>query len=375
MCVAVVAAVLTALCPDAKAAPKARSAKKNVRLVVNGISPGQYITDHEWGYVRIEVGAEAERQEAPRRKQPRSARTALKVKVDGREAAYRLLDSRTGIEHKRPYTYLTLGVPLGEPGPKSITLVLGSQSLTIPVVFAPAGHIEMAGLFDEQAVFGGKPVPMEWFGCYLVRESVRATINGRECAVEVTGQDVAMHLIEARTKPADCIVSGKNTISIEAVDVMGNVRERKVSFRYYPENKVIVGDVFVVSLGTEESEGRPIFDATVDGASIVKRQDLTARPGPEMMGGQMLLASGRTLLNRFEAIAPGEGVIRMSEKQHRTGHGPGKGEYPHSRADAGPGSQGRQEGRGRSHAQANRSRRSVHVSAPRGLGPGPGPGR
>jgi hypothetical protein len=105
---------------------------------------------------------------------------------------------------------------------------------------------------------------------------------------------------------------------MEAIDVRGTRMEKKTSFLCYPDNKVKIGDAFVLSLGTEEPMGGPFLDAIVEGTSLVKRQDMSMRSGPERIGGQTMLPSGRIVLKRFEAVAPGESIIRLSEKQYRT---------------------------------------------------------
>ena len=226
--------------------------------------------------------------------------------------------TRTGYEGKKAFSYRTLGLSLGEPGPRSITVLLDGQSRTIPVVFDPAGQLDISGLCDDQAIFGRKEFLVEWLGSYVARESIRATVNGKEVPVEVTGKDDTLHLLEGRLGPVAGIDPGKNTIVIEGVDVRGIRRKRRVSFRYYPENTVAVGDAFVLPLGAQEPAGGPFFDVKIEGTSLVKRQDLTARPGPVRFGGQTTLSSEKTVLSRFEAVSAGESIIRTSEKQSRT---------------------------------------------------------
>ena len=77
-----------------EAAPPARSkhSPTGVRLVINKITPGQSVTDHDWGLVRLEVGVETRRLPALR-KQSKMRRSVLRVKVDDKEVPYQLLDS------------------------------------------------------------------------------------------------------------------------------------------------------------------------------------------------------------------------------------------------------------------------------------------
>lgn len=306
--------LLGALC---EAAPQSRAGNRQpVRLVINGIAAGQKITDHDWGFVRLEVGVEARRPPAVR-KQLKQKRSALGVKIDGADAPYRLLDSRTGYEGGKAFSYRTLGVAPGSPGPHSITVLVGRRSRTIPVVFDPAGRLEIPGLCEDQAIFGKKTLDLQWFGCYLAAGSVKAWVNGREIPAEPTGADERLRLVEGRVALGGSIEPGRNTLLMEGTDIRGGRQEKSVPFYYYPDNRVTVGDAFVVSLGDQEPTGRPFFEVEVEGTSVVKGRDLSVRPGPERLGGETAPPSGKTVLSRFEAVAPGESVIRTSEKQHR----------------------------------------------------------
>jgi len=303
---------------NAMASPASKNGARNVRLLVKNIAPGQEISDQDWGLVRIEVGVETNR--APSMgKRSRSPHSALRVKVDDKEVSCTLEGSRTGYEGKKAYTYRTLGVPLGStPGPRTITVSLNGLSKTVSVFYRPAGRLEICGLYDDQALFGRGDVKINWLGSYLVKESIRAFVNGKEIPPEMGVVEGRPELVEGRVTPRDTLVTGTNTVRIEATDIRGDKRQREIKLHYYPENRVGLGDRFVLSLGLGEPKGGPFYDAVVDGGSLAKKEDLSASPGPERMGGQMVFPDGRVALARFQAIAEGESIIRTRERQYLT---------------------------------------------------------
>jgi hypothetical protein len=302
----------------AMAAPASKDRGRDVRLLVKNIAAGQEISDHEWGLVRVEVGVERDRAPAVGRPS-RSARSALRVKVDGKEVPCALEGSRTGYEGKKAYTYRTLGVPFGStPGPRTITVSLNRLSKTVSVSYRPKGQLEICGLYDDQALFGPGDVVVNWLGCYLVKESIKVFVNGKEIPSEMGVVDGRPELVEGRVKPRDMLVTGTNTLRIEAVDIRGDRREREIHLHYYPENRVPLGDLFVLSLGLGEPKSGPFYDAVVDGGSLVKKEDLSGPPWPERMGGQLVVPGGRVALARFQAIAEGESIIRTTERQYPT---------------------------------------------------------
>ena len=300
------------------AAPASKERGRDVRLLVKNIAAGQEISDHEWGLVRVEVGVETERAPAMG-KASRSAHSALRVKVDNKEVPCTLLGARTGYEGKKAYAYRTLGVPLGStPGPRTITVSLNRLSKTVSVFYRPGGRLEMCGLYDDQALFGPGDVVVNWLGCYLVKESVKVFVNNKGVPSEMGAVEGRPELVEGRVRPRDLLVTGTNTVRIEAVDIRGDKRQREITLHYYPENRVRLGDQFVLSLGLGEPKSGPFYDAVVDGGSLVKKEDLSGPPWPERMGGQMVVPGGRVVLARFQAVAEGESIIRTTERQYLT---------------------------------------------------------
>jgi hypothetical protein len=314
-CVAIVA-LLFGVCRETAAAPLDGS-RNGLRLVVDKIAPGQTITDHDWGFVRLEIGVETEKRPIIR-KGGKSQRNRVEIRVDGKEARCQLIESRSGYEGKKAFSYRTLGLPLGEPGPHSVRVTVGRQSKTIPVVFEPSGQFDISGLCNDQAVFGKKDLEFQWFGSYLIPETIRASVNGREIPVEVSGADERLHLLEGRLGPIGKIEPGTNTLTLEGTDALGGRTKKSVAFHYYPDNRITVGDTFVLNVGIQEPAGKPYFQVSVEGLSVKKGDEMRGRTCPERLGGETVLPAGKAVLVRFEALAPGESTIRTSEKRHRT---------------------------------------------------------
>ncbi len=315
-CAFIVAFLL--LCGDVGAADNARDRGRPVQLVVRNISPGQDITDHEWGVVRMEVGVEKRR--APDvGKKLKSKRSPLRVKVDGREVSCYVMGSDTGYEGKNAYAYRTLGVRLGtQPGPRTITILYDNLVRTIPVNYRPSGQIEFTEFYDHQAIFGKKPVSIRWLGCYLLRESVKASVNGEPVSPDMAASVDMQEILDGSISPGERLRIGANSVKIEAVDIMGTKREKELVLHYYPDNRVPLGDAFALNLGVEESKSGPFYDAVVEGGSLVKKREFNMPPKPERIGSETVMPQGKAVLGWFEAVDRGESVITTRQKQYST---------------------------------------------------------
>jgi hypothetical protein len=288
------------------------------QLVVRNITPGQDVTDHEWGIVRLEIGLE--KKGAPdgggRTKVPRSP---LRVKVDNREVSCYVVDSAAGYDGKKTYAYRTVAIRLGaQPGPRVITVLYHGFVRSIPITYNPSGQLEFADLYDQQAILGSKPVTIRWFGCYLSKESVKISVNNEVVPADMDLPQDAPELLAGRISPGKKLKPGANKVRIEALDIRGNKREKDLVVHYYPDNRVPLGDEFALSLGTEEPKDGPFYDAVVEGGSIQRTRKLSRRPGPERMGGQMIIPPGKEVLAWFKAVRPGESTIATMVKQYST---------------------------------------------------------
>jgi hypothetical protein len=281
-----------------------------------GIIPGEKITHHEWGIVKLEVGVEAERPTAAP-KRPGSGRGPLRIKVGEKDVPFYLMGSRAGHVGDMAYLYRTVGIPLGGPGPKkTITVMLDNLSRSISVDYNPSGQLDLMGLSDNQAIFGSRDVVINWLACYIVKDSIRLFVNGREVAPDARPVEERPELLEGRISVGQKLVAGVNTVTVEGVDIQGSRRKREISLHYYPDNRVRLGDAFVLNLGLEDAKNGPFYEAVVEGASLVKEEDFSGPPGPERIGGRLLVPEGKTVLARFLAVKPGMSIIRTREKQH-----------------------------------------------------------
>jgi hypothetical protein len=302
----------------ARAATKPHDAYRSEKLIVRNITPGQDITDHEWGIVRIEMGVE-KRGAPDSGGKTKSARRPLTVKVDDREVGCYVIDSETGYDGKKTYAYRTVAVRLGaQPGPRVITVLYGGLVKSIPVTYNPSGQLEFADLYDHQAIFGSSPVKIKWFGCYLSKESVKISVNGEAAPAEMEVPQDAPELIAGRISPGEKLKPGLNKVKIEALDIKGNKCEKELVFRYYPDNRVPMGDEFALSLGLEEPKNGPFYDAVIEGESIKRTQRLGLRPGPERMGGQTIVPPGKAVIAWFKAVRSGESTIAITVRQCST---------------------------------------------------------
>jgi hypothetical protein len=288
------------------------------QLVVRNITPGQDVTDHEWGIVRLEIGLEKKGAPDNGRK-TKVPRSPLRVKVDNREVSCYVVDSATGYDGKKTYAYRTVAIRLGaQPGPRVITVLYHGLVKSIPVTYNPSGQLEFADLYDHQAILGNKPVTIHWFGCYLSKESVKISVNDEAVPADMDVPQDAPELLVGRISPGEKLKPGANKVKIEALDIRGNERERDLVFQYYPDNRVSLGDEFALSLGLEEPKNGPFYDAVVEGGSIQRTHQLGQRPGPERMGGQMIIPPGKAVLAWFKAVRPGESTIATMVKQYST---------------------------------------------------------
>ncbi len=301
------------------AAPRSPAASsKGAQLTVKNLRSGQEITEHTWGVIKLEVGVEADR--AANAGKKRQKRSPLKVKVDNKEVDCSVLDSSTGYGRGKGYAFKTIGVRVGgPPGPRSIMILFNGTSRTFDINYKPAGQIGFSNLYENQAFFGRKAIDVDWLACYLVKESIKVHVNGKETAPELSVPRDAPELVEGRMKLAEGVLRpGANRIKISAVDIYGVKQEKERVFYRYPDNKVNVGDTFTLCLGTEESRGGPFYDATVEGTSIVRKEALKLTPGPERMGGTTVVPPGHVVAVRFAAVKSGESTIRTKEKQRLT---------------------------------------------------------
>ena len=198
---------------------------------------------------------------------------------------------------------------------RSFTTVFPRAS---PSRTALRGSSNSLDLYDHQAILGNKPVTIHWFGCYLSKESVKVSVNNEAVPAEMDVPQDAPELLAGRISPGKKLKPGANKVRIEALDIRGIKRERDLVLQYYPDNRVPLGDEFVLSLGTEEPKGGPFYDAVVEGGSIQRTRNLSQRPGPERMGGQMITPPGKAVLAWFKAVRPGESAIAAMVKQYST---------------------------------------------------------
>ncbi len=159
---------------------------------------------------------------------------------------------------------------------------------------------------------------IHWFGCYLSKESVKISVNNEAVPVDMDLSLDAPELLAGRISPGKKLKPGANKVRIEALDIRGNKRQRDLVFHYYPDNRVPLGDEFSLSLGLEEPKNGPFYDAVVEGGSIQRTRRLDQRPGPERMGGQMIIPPGKAVLAWFKAVRPGESTIATMVKQYST---------------------------------------------------------
>ncbi len=315
MCAALCAALVCSTVTGHAAPRSAAPASKGAQLTVRNLRSGQEITEHTWGVVKLEVGVEADRAKSTGKN--RQKRSPLKVKVDNKEVDCTVLDSSTGYGRGKGYAFKTIGVRVGgPPGPRSITILFNGTSRTFDINYKPAGQIDFSNLYENQAFFGRKAVDVDWLACYLVKESIKVHVNGKEAAAELSVSRDAPELVEGRMKLAEGLLRpGANRVKISAVDIYGVKQEKERVFYRYPDNRVNVGDTFTLCLGTEESRRGPFYDAVVEGASIVKKEALKLTPGPERMGGTTVVPPGHVVAVRFAAVKSGESTIRTKEKQ------------------------------------------------------------
>jgi len=313
-CIMLVMLVLVSVV--ARGATQSHDRRPGEQLVVRNIVAGQDITSHEWGMVRLEVGIEKKGSPASGKKM-RSRRSPLKIKVDDKEVNCYVVSSSTGYEGKNTYAYKTVAIRLGsEPGPKIITVFHDGLVKSIPINYSPSGQLELTDLFDHQAIFGKNPVTIHWFGCYLARESVKVSINGKSLPPEMETPPDAPELLAGRISPGELLAPGANKLKIEAVDIKGAKQKREIVFQYYPENRVPMGDEFAIKLGLEEPQNGPFHEVAVQGKSILETHEVGLRPGPERMGGQTVVPPGKVLLAWFKAVRPGGSDIATKVKQY-----------------------------------------------------------
>jgi hypothetical protein len=286
------------------------------RLIVKNIGPGQDITSHEWGMVRLEVGIE--KKGAPESgKKMKLRRSPLRVKVDNREVSCYVVGFSTGYEGKKTYAYRTVAIRLGpKPGPRVITVLYDGLVKNVPVNYSPSGQLDFTDLYEHQAILGKKSVTIHWFGCYLLKESVKVSLNGETIATDMEVPADAPDLLGGRISPGDRLAPGENRVRIEAVDTNGSKRQKELVFHYYPDSRIPLGDEFVLNLGLEETENGPFLDAVVEGGSVLKTGEFGQRPGPERMGGQTIIPAGQTILASFRAVGTGESTIATILKQY-----------------------------------------------------------
>jgi hypothetical protein len=315
LCAVLSAALLGSPAAGHTAPPSAGVRSKGTQLTVRNLRSGQEITEHTWGVVKLEVGVEAHRTAGAGKKRQR--RSPLKVRVDSKEVDCTVLDSSTGYQRGKGYTFKTIGFRVGgPPGPRSVTILFNGTSRTFDINYRPAGRIDFSNLYEKQAFFGRKAITVDWLACYIVKESIKVRVNGKETAAVLSVPGDAPELVEGRMKlSAGLLRAGANRVTISAVDVYGVKQEKERVFYRYPDNRVNVGDMFTLCLGTEESRGGPFYDAVVEGASIVKKEALKLTPGPERMGGTTVVPPGYVVAVRFAAVKSGESTIRTKERQ------------------------------------------------------------
>ena len=300
------------------AATKPQDRYRTEQLIVRNITPGQDVTDHEWGIVRLEMGLEKNGAPDSGRK-TKFPRSPLRVKVDNKEVSCYVVDSATGYDGKKTYAYRTVAIRLGaQPGPRVITVLYHGLVKSIPVTYNPSGQLEFADLYDHQAILGNKPVTIHWFGCYLSKESVKVSVNGQAVQPDAEVSQDAPELLAGRISPGDKLKPGANKVRIEALDISGRKCAKELVLKYYPDNRVPLGDEFALSLGLEESKNGPFYDTVVKGRALVRMRQSGQRPAPDSMGGRMIVPPGRAVLAWFKATWPGESIIATMMKQYAT---------------------------------------------------------
>lgn len=299
------------------AASEPKDRRQGEQLVVRNITPGQKITEHEWGIVRLELGVE-------KKGAPESGRKAklrhspLKIKVDDREADCFVVDSATGYDGKKTYAYKTVALHLGaQQGPRTITVLYDGLAKSVPITYNPSGQLEFADLYDRQAIFGKKAVTIHWFGCCL-QESVKASLNGMPLQADAEVSQGTPELLSGRISPGERLKPGTNRVRIEAIDISGRKCAKELVLQYYPDNRVPMGDEFAISLGLEEPKNGPFYDTVVKGKAVVRVRQSGQRPAPESLGGRMVVPPGKAVLAWFKAAWPGESTIATMMKQYAT---------------------------------------------------------
>jgi hypothetical protein len=297
--------------------PRSAGNGRGARLVLKNLEQGGEITEHQWGMVTLVVGVEAERlpDNGRKKKSERSNHSGLKVKVDGKEVACRVIASSTGYESKKAFTYKTIGIRLGQAGPKAITVSLNRLSRSVSVNYHPGGQLSFVDLYEDQAVFGQRDMVMHALGCYLAKDSIKMSINGNDVPPEIGTPQDTPEIVEAHVRAGGKLVAGRNTVKLEAVDTAGKKCEKQITFHYYPDNRVPLGDTFLLHLGLQDREAGPYYGATVEGEAIVQRQDLRIPPGPERIADFTGSPEGEAVFARFEATAPGSVTISTGISQ------------------------------------------------------------
>ncbi len=305
--------------PSAWAAPEVQDHRRTEQLLVKNIAPGQDVTDHEWGVVRLELGVEKKGAPPETGRKTKVRHSPLRVKVDDKETACYVVDSTTGYDGKKTYAYRTLAIRLGaQPGPRVITVLYDGLVRSVHVTYNPSGQLEFADLYDHQAIFGKKPATIHWFGCYLQKESVKVGLNGQPFQPDMEVTQDAPEIIAGRISAGEKLKPGTNRVRIEALDIKGVKCVRELVLHYYPDNRIPLGDEFSLSLGLEEPKSGPFYDTVVKGRAVEKMRRSGQRPAPERMGGQMIVPPGKAVIAWFRAAWPGESTIATTMKQYAT---------------------------------------------------------
>jgi len=314
-----VPAVLSGPVERPRAEPQGTSVASGYRFLLEDISDGQEIVDHDMGVVKFK--AVVERVGGPGDKPtPPSIpfqENALIVSVNGREAPHAIIGQGSGKRNGVPYAMRDVAVRLGpDAGNKNIRFRLGELSVGVTIDFRPAGQFAMLGLHDGQALFGQEGREIAWLACFLTPDTAELLVNGKNAPFKISRSPFGEELWEGRAEGQ--LIPGPNEVHIEAADAAGERQEKNLTIFYYPRFEIPVGDAFYLRLGASGSQSGPFFRARVEGKSLLAvKNDVIGDPVVTGLGeGGFSVDRERPSLVRLRASGPGPSVVVIEQKRH-----------------------------------------------------------
>ncbi len=191
------------------------------------------------------------------------AEKTFQVRVDGQLAPF----EQFGSGYAGDTAGADFWVYLGRPGRKKVEVSLVRDGKTIRAerdfTAATQPTIRLLGHYSGECVFENEPLR---FFTYSIKDAA-VKVNGKEVKAEI--QPIpGFDGLSILTVPAS-LTPGKNSIEYAGIDSEGKLSPHTATLYYLADNKMKVGDRFLLTWGRVGSRSGPFFRLTVDGDALV----------------------------------------------------------------------------------------------------------